>query len=287
MKLKYKKEEKAFNQSFFALHQIKPHLDANWHFHEEYELIYIIKGSGIRIVGDNISDFSPLELVLVGSCVPHLWKNDECYDKDVNAIIIKFNRLFNGQDIFSIPEFSKISKLLKDSKQGITFNKKTIQKVSSKIESIPVSESANRLIHILEILHYLSESENYTNLSSPQFTMPATLYGENRLNHIINYISENYNRQIDLDELADEAAMTRSSLCRFFKSRTNKTIFQFLNEFRVGKASQLLIDDNLSISDVCFKTGFNSIASFIRVFKTYKNVTPSNFKKNYFKLSLI
>jgi quercetin dioxygenase-like cupin family protein len=100
MKLKYKKTEKAFNQSFSVQRQIKPHLDANWHFHEEYELIYIIKGSGIRIVCDNISDFRPGQLVLIGPWMPHLWKNEGSEDEHVNAVIIKFNKQFHGQDFF-------------------------------------------------------------------------------------------------------------------------------------------------------------------------------------------
>jgi AraC-like DNA-binding protein len=136
-------------------------------------------------------------------------------------------------------------------------------------------------LSILDVLHKLSQSKKYETLASPEFTLPTTLYGENRLNHIINYISENFGRQIDLDELASEAAMTRTSLCRFFKSRTNKTVFQFINEFRVGKACQLLINGDMRITDICFYTGFNSITSFNRVFKSQKNVTPSEFKNNY------
>jgi AraC-like DNA-binding protein len=286
VKLKYKKTEKGHNHSVSVRRELEPYLDSNWHFHEEFELIYTIKGNGIRIVGDNISNFRPKQLVLIGPWMPHVWKNADAISEEnsVNSIIIKFTREFNGQDFFSIPEFSKIVDLLDTSKRGISFGRKTVQQVNELLESIAATEKAGRIIKILEVLQILSETDNYKILASEEFTLPITLYGENRLNRLINYISQNYHKQIDLDDLASEAAMTRSSVCRFFKSRTNKTIFQFINEFRVGKASQELINGNQSISEICFSTGFNSLTSFNRVFKNYKQVTPGEFKKKYQKL---
>jgi AraC-like DNA-binding protein len=289
MKLKYKHTEKGFGNSFFVTRQKNPHLESNWHFHEEFELIYIVKGTGIGIVGDNISNFRPPKLVLSGQWLPHVWKNDELYmeDDSVDVIIFKFTRLFNGQDIFSLPEFSSIAKMLDLSKRGISFKSKTIEQVHELLIQAPESQNAAGIISLLKILDVLSQSTNYKLLSSPEFTLPITLYGENRLSRVINFISTNYHRAIDLDELANEAAMTRSSLCRFFKNRTNKTIFQFINEFRIGKACQSLINGDQSVSEICYSTGFNSITSFNRVFKSCKSLTPIEFKKQYVKLNNI
>ena len=286
MKLKYKHTEKELDHSFYVARQKEPHLESNWHFHEEFELIYISKGTGIGIVGDNISNFRPPKLVLTGQWLPHVWKNDESHEGEgsVDVVILKFTRLLNNQEIFSLPEFSAIAAMLDLSQRGISFGKKTIGKVRDLLEEVPASKNATSILSMLNILHILSQSKDYKLLATPEFTLPITLYGENRLNRIINYISENYHKTIDLKSLADEAAMTRSSVCRFFKNRTNKTIFQFVNEFRVGKACQLLINGDHSISEICFSTGFNSITSFNRVFKNYKNVTPGEFKKDYKKL---
>ena len=287
MKLEYKKNEKQINQSFSAVRQLSPHLESNWHFHEEYELIFIRKGTGIRIVGDNLENFRPLKLVLCGPWLPHVWKNDDTFGEEgsVDVVIIKFNQLINGLDLFSLPEFVKVSEMLKKSTRGISFPKKVIHQVEEKINSLTETSGARNMINFMDILDTLSNCKEYRILATPEFTLPLTIYGENRLNRLINYITENYHTMIDLDKLAEEAAMTRSSVCRFFKNRTNKTIFQFLNEFRIGKACQLLINGNHSISEVCFITGFNSITSFNRVFRQYKNVTPSEFKKKYKRLS--
>ncbi len=286
MKLNYKQSEKEYNHSVSVSRETEPCFDSDTHFHEEYELLYTIQGSGIRFVGDRISDFGPGQLLLVGPWMPHLWKHNgaDGHNKDVNSISIRFTRTFNGQDFFSIPEFFQIVELLEISQKGILFNCDTIHKVAPLLRSMPNLEGAARVISLLEILRNLAEAKDYRTLASSEYTLPKTLYGENRLNRLINYIHENYHRSIDLDAMATEAAMTRSSVCRYFKSRTNKTIFQFINEYRVRKACQFLISGEQSISEICFSTGFNSLTSFNRVFKTYKKVTPSEFKKNYLKL---
>lgn len=287
MKLDYKSINRQVTRSFHINRQTYPYLGINWHFHEEYELIYIIKGKSIRIVGDNISDFTPPQLALIGSKLPHLWKNDpdEAKNKEADMIIVQFNRLFAGQDIFSIPEFRGISELLKLSQRGILFGKKTIKKIHNLLVSLTDSGETRGLIDLQYILMELSESKEKHLISSPEFSVHLTLAGGNRLNKIIDYISKNYTNTIDLEDLAREAAMTPTSLCRFFKNRTNKAVFQFISEFRLGKACQMLIDDNHSISDICFTSGFNSLTSFHRIFKDIKHISPQEYKKSYMALN--
>lgn len=287
MKLRYKSAEKDSNQSFYLKRQNDPVLDSNWHYHEEFELIYIIRGEGIRIVGDNLSNFGPGQLVLVGPWLPHLWKNSEDHDRDenVDVIVIKFSRLIGGQDIFSLPEFAGIHHLLYLSQRGLIFGTETIHQLHDRLLAMTTSDSADRIINLLQVLKLMSECKDFKAITSPEFNLSASVSGENRLSGIINYISDNFTEQISLDQLAKEAAMTPSSLSRFFKNRTNKTIFQFINEFRTGKACQMLIAGNLSITQICFNSGFNSLSSFNRVFKNYKKVTPREYKERYMVLN--
>jgi len=287
LKLKYKSEDKEYNQSFYLRRENVPYHEGNWHYHEEFELIYIIRGEGVRIVGDSLSNFRATQLVLVGSWLPHLWKNVESNQNDetVDIIIIKFSRFIGGQEIFSIPEFYEISNLLNQSSRGLAFGEKTVKKVHKLLLNMSTSDGSDKIINLLLVLKLLSEVDDYKMLSSSEFTLPTSISGENRLSRIINFISNEYANQIALEDLAKEAAMTTSSLCRFFKSRTNKTIFQFINEFRIGKACQLLISGNQSVTEVCFNSGFNSLTTFNRVFKEYKRVTPSKYKEKYRELN--
>jgi AraC-like DNA-binding protein len=231
-----------------------------------------------------MSNFRPPQLALVGQWLPHLWKNVESDFGDglVDIIVIKFNSKFSGQDIFSIPEFNEINELLKKSKQGLLFGRNTVDSVHENLIRLSKTKGAEQLIRLIQVLEILSYTNDFESLSSPEFTLPVTsVSGENRLSLLINYISNNFTREISLEELARKAAMTPSSLCRYFKSMTNKTVFGFINEFRVGKACQMLITGNKSIAEICFESGFNSVNTFNRVFKDLKNTTPGEFKKNY------
>jgi AraC-like DNA-binding protein len=282
MKLLYKKEEIEPVNSFYVKRVKEPVLDINWHFHEEYEIIYIIKGNGVRLVGDNISNFQSGELVLVGPNMPHLWRTTKNVSL-VDRIIIKFGESPNGIDLFGLPEFSSIQALLKNSNTGISFRPDVIQKVHSHFLEIAAVAGPQKWIHLLQILTILSNNMDYERLSSPYVSVSTQNMGEIRLSKVISYISENFDQEISLDEIADIASMTVQSFCRYFKKRTNKTFIQFLNEYRIGKACVLLIENKIPIGQIWSELGFNSSTNFNRVFKRLYGCTPLDFRKKYFK----
>ncbi|MFY0651631.1 MAG: helix-turn-helix domain-containing protein [Cyclobacteriaceae bacterium] len=280
MELLYKKEENAPSGSFFVNRVQEPVLDINWHFHEEFEIIYIIKGRGIRLVGDNLSSFRSGELVLVGPNIPHLWRTTKNLSA-VDRIIIKFDELPGGVNLFSIPEFAKIKTLLKKSETGVSFGMDTVEKVERQIIELSTMEGVSKWTCLLDILNVLSLDINTENLSSPYLKIASNNTEENRLSKVISYISENYNKDIVLDNVADIASMTIQSFCRFFKKRTNKTFIQFLNEYRIGKACVLLVENKMTISEICYELGYNSTTNFNRVFKRQYSCTPMEYRKKY------
>lgn len=281
MKLNYKSNSE--KKKAVVIERInKRHLEQNWHYHAEHELIYYIQGKGSRVVGDSLSEFHKGDLVLVGAGLPHLWKNSEEVEQDgLDAIIIKFDSTHKAFNLLSMIEFKEIKRLLNQSQQGVKFNKRTVSQIHHLMLSIFSSEPATQMILFLQVLNILAQQTEIELLASPEFSLPNTNSEEQRLNRIIEFVSGNYNSPLTLEDISQEAAMTPNSLCRFFKMRTSKTIFQFLNEYRIGKACELLINGDKSISDVCFETGFNSLTSFNRVFKELKQVTPRDFKRKY------
>ncbi|QVY65605.1 cupin domain-containing protein [Polaribacter sp. Q13] len=109
--------------------RVVPSFNVAWHFHEEFELVYVTKSNGMRFVGDSVSPFYPGDLVLVGANLPHLWRSNSSYynegnpenSKRVKTIVTKFTEDFLGINFFEAPEFQKINKLLKASKYGLFF----------------------------------------------------------------------------------------------------------------------------------------------------------------------
>jgi len=283
MKLVLKKQESFINERIQVLCKDVPCLDAAWHYHPQYELLYISKSNGIRFVGDNVSRFTPGDLVLVGSNLPHLWRNDASYYKEdstnnVKTIVIKFMKDFIGKETFSYPEFSIINQMLENSKYGLFFSEKVSKELHDDLLEIIDLSPAEQSIKLLNLLHRLAKIENKAVLSSTDMRQYATEPSK-RLDAVIKHISDNYAGHITLQDVADIACMTTNSFCRFFKKMTNKSFTQFLNEVRVRNATRLLLEDNLSVSEVCYMVGYNSITNFYNQFKQILGSTPKNYRQ--------
>ena len=283
MKLQFKSSDQDLLSSITARRVDIPHMEVDWHFHEEYELIYFMKGQGMRIVGDHISNFKKGELVLVGQWLPHLWRNDEVDSELVSTdfIVIKFTRIFGDIDLFMIPELLKLKILLKVADQGILFSEDTRKLVHDDMLKISSAVASEKLILLLTILNTLVKNDNYQTLSGPSFSIPKQIAGENRLHKVINHISINFAQNIPLGEISRLAVMTPPSFCRFFKKRTNKTFSLFVNELRISKACQLLINGEQSINQICYDVGFSSLTNFNRNFRNFKGVSPSIYRNSY------
>jgi len=260
-----------------------PCLDSSWHYHAQYELIYISQSNGIRFVGDSVSQFLPGDLVLVGPYLPHLWLNDASFQSDtqtkkVNTIVIKFTDNFMGEGTFNNSEFLEIGNMLEQSKYGIHFGKSISKVLHKEILEINSLSPAEQSIKLLEFLYRLSLAEDKSILSSTDMRQYSTENSE-RIDTVLKYISDNYANNIDLNSISEIACMTTNSFCRFFKRTTNKSFTQFLNEVRIKNASRMLIQEKYNVSEVCYVVGYNSITNFNKQFKQIMGTSPKNYRE--------
>ena len=253
--------------SFLAERRKTPYFGNNWHYHIEIELLLIIKGQGVRVVGDNMSQFGDNQLVLMGSNLPHLFRNEEDETKEVDYIVVKFLYGLNDIALFKIPELASVNQLLKRSARGILFNSETVKNVKRKLIQLSKSQGVNKLINLIEVLGILSEKEDFDYLASESFNIGIASKDKERTQVVIDYITQNYKEDIRLEDLAAIIHMTTNSFCRYFKENTGNTAFNFIREFRINKACQLLINSDQKISQICYSTGFNSVSTFNRIFK--------------------
>ena len=286
MKLVIKNSNTLNNKRLNTYKKQDPCLDSEWHYHAEYELLYISSSFGIRFVGDDVSPFNPGDLVLVGAYLPHLWRNDMTYytadensHSQVETIVTKFTKNFIGEDTFEKPEFSEISKLLKESKYGISFGNKISASLKKDLLELPTLSRPQQSIQLLNILDRLSLTTDKAHLSSTDMRQYASENSQ-RIDSVIKYISDNYSNSITLNDVAGVACMTTNSFCRFFKKMTNKSFTQFLNEVRIRNASRLLVQENVSVSSVCYAVGYNSITNFNKQFKHTMGTTPKTYRQS-------
>lgn len=283
MKLILKNIDCFFNERLHITCNNAPCLDSSWHYHPQYELLYVSKSKGIRFVGDSVSPFKAGDLVLVGSNLPHLWRNDPSYyqkgnDEHVQTVVIKFMNDFLGKDTFEQPQFLMINHMLEQSKFGLSFGQKVSSSLHDDLLQIVQLNPAEQSIKLLHLLYQLSSTKDNTILSSADMRQSSSEPAQ-RLDIVLKHISDNYASDISLKDVADLACMTTNSFCRFFKKMTNKSFTQFLNEIRVRNASRLLLEDDYTITEVCYTVGYKSITNFYRQFKLIMNVTPKNYRR--------
>ena len=248
-----------------------------WHIHPEMELIYVNGGSGKRHIGNQLSYYKNGDLLLIGSNLPHYGFTDRL-TRNKSETIVQMKEDFLGPHFFDVPEMIAVKKLLQRAKQGIAFTGKTKSKVGQKFEKLPKHDPFDRLLKILAILKELAKSEEYTVLNVDGYAMEIEPRDSKRINKVYDFVRDNFQRQISLDEIADVVSMTEPAFCRYFKKLSGKTFTQFVNEYRLVHASKLLSERPDNITDICFECGFNNFSHFNKLFKAFTGKSPSRYR---------
>jgi AraC-like DNA-binding protein len=267
---------------FTIFSRTKSGFDFPLHTHEEIELNFIMNARGARrIVGDHIGEIGELELVLVGSNLPHVWQTHKCESTDIKEVTIQFHKDLLDEKFLKRNQLSFISNMLERAAQGISFSKPTIAQLASRLLVLNQKQGFDSVLELLSILHDLSISRNIQILSNSSFTNANLSHHSRRIRVAVDYMKLNFHKPIKLTEVARLANMTEVSFSRFFKTRTGITFIDSLLELRLGHASRLLIDTNQSISEIAYSCGFNNLSNFNRIFKKKKGCTPQEFRENY------
>lgn len=272
--------------TFGIRHNIEPNFGKIWHYHPELELHYVVKGEGVRFIGDNISNFSSGEIILLGENLPHTFRcSDKYYQQndslEVEAIVIQFLPDCLGKDLFNLPEAYLIPKLFEKAKKGMVLSGETREKVAELMKKATTASHMDRLILLLSILSTLSETDEYESITSGYAFYHSNESDIIRLNKIYSYTLSNYKKEISLEEISSISNLSITSFCRYFKLMTKKTYYDFLIEIRISHACRLLVEDKIPTEVICFDCGFNNVSNFYRHFKKIAGMTPMDYKRRY------
>jgi AraC-like DNA-binding protein len=274
------------NNSFSIREDIYPFLYNHWHYHPEIELTLIRKGTGVRLVGDSMAQFEDGDLILLGSNLPHMWRSDSIYFQNIptlniEAVAIHFREDFWGAAFMQLPELKPIKEMLDLAKRGIRIMGETRDVVIAAMEKNIHVTGPKRIEFLLGILDVISRSTDYVLLASPGFNKTYDLTTTDKINLIYTYTFNNFKNNISIKDAAEAANLSPNSFCRYFKTRTLKTYWQFLLEIRIGHACRLLIENKGSVAQICSECGFNNLSNFNRQFKALLKITPLQYAKTY------
>lgn len=264
---------------FRLLHDPKLNHLFYWHFHPEFELVYIEGASATRHVGDHISQFTDSDLVLIGSNIPHLNFDHgvtTTYRKEVLHIKPSFKEDFIGE----YPELKSLERLLELSRYGLAFTGNTKNEIGTLLKELHLLSPFDSFMHSMYILKKLAQSKEFELLHKQPYINRFSEKEQNRIREIYALVDEQYQNKITVDQVATLCNLTKPAFCRYFKKATGSTFVSFLNQYRISQAKRLLLSGK-NISETCFECGFESLSYFNRTFKKITAENPSEFKKRH------
>ncbi|NCI47413.1 AraC family transcriptional regulator [Sediminibacterium soli] len=272
--------------SFSVRQDLVPYINNRWHYHSEVELIHFRKGEGTQFIGDNIKRFKSGDVLLVGSNLPHYWRFDDVYfepasEARADVRVAHFGEDFWGSGFLDLPETLNIKMILEKAKRGLKITGKTKTAVADILQRLLSADGPTRIMLLMEALSTIADCRQLVSLSSIGFKPDLAEAESDRINAIYEFSLRHFKRNITLEEIAAVANVSPNSFCRYFKSRTRKTYSQFLIEIRVGYACKLLIENCMSVKQLCYESGFNNFTSFHKYFKAITGKSPLIYQKEF------
>lgn len=255
------------------------------HKHIEYEIMLFTEGSGKEFVGEGIADYKKGDIALIGSNVPHLHLCNSKLDLSLDTVQSAGEALQFIPDIFplcmeQLPDYQFIYNLLKKSQYGVRFYEPGLfDEMKEMFQEMDYLQYTGRLIGMFRILKRLSECEHIKLLSEIAYNSSNRFDEANEpVNKVYTYLFNHFKEKITLKEVADYVNQHPSALCRYFKQRTDKSIFQCLAEIRVEHACKLLSYSNMSVSQIAFESGYNNVPYFIKQFECLMGRSPGTYR---------
>lgn len=277
MKTLIEKLPLSVNSSFVARIFKTPFFEVPWHQHIEYELILFLEGEGLSFIGNYAGEFQPGDIFFIGKNVPHTFQK-RYKEMITSAVVIQFKEDFLGNDFLKVPEIRDIKDLFKESMQGLQITGGTKLKLEPLIISLEAADGIIRIVRLLECLHLMNFKKEYFPLSTQEVGISNPRDME-RIDLVFRYTADEFANKITLDDVAAIAGLSVPAFCNYFKKSTKKTYIDFLNEVRIGYACKLLIDTDSSIVNICYESGYNTLANFNKQFLKIKKETPSKYRR--------
>ncbi len=252
-----------------------------WHYHSEYEICLTLNSQGSKYIGDHVSHYDRADLVLLGPNLPHSWQAiPNQSNSKINIYVAQIPAQWLHNLIQQGAEFSSLKELFKRSLRGVEFSQSTTLESTDLFEQMIGSSALGRLTLLIKLFEIMVEDRQAKVLSSSAFSFGKKEdLSVDKLNKVINYIYQNYTNPLNAEDLASLVHMSTNHFHRYFKQRTEKTLNQFINQLRIGKACRLLIKSEALISAISGQCGFNNISNFNRMFRLMKGRTPKEYRK--------
>lgn len=271
------------SNSIYVKNIKEPLVNDSLHFHNAYEIAFIKKGNGISVVGDSIEKFNDGDLVIVPPYMPHAnysVSNAREGHYATDALVVYFIPDWITSEHLSTLDLSPVKKLFNNLQRGVRIRGNARKRILLELTKLQNNSGIAGIISMLSIINILTEKPEYQVLASIGYSANYSTTDISRIDKVYEFVMNNFKEKISLERVAKTANMTTTSFCKFFKIKTGKTFSNFVNEIRISYACKLLMNEHLDILEICYKSGFNNIASFNKNFKHFTKTVPTLYRSS-------
>lgn len=262
----------------FSIREFKlPAFRYPWHQHPEIELTWILKGSGLRYVGDSVEPFHAGDCCLLGANLPHSWMSSDEGGSTVRSLVVQFDPALWGGKLLQLPEFARIVDLLERAARGLKFEGAIVERTRRKMAG--QTRPLHQFTTLLEILEELAAHPGARALALAPWSGGRRANSDPRLAAVLAYLSENAALQISHADAARLVRLSPAAFSRFFRRAVGKTFQAYLASLRLGEACRQLLESGRTISEIAFDVGFGNLSNFNRAFRLARGMPPGEFRR--------
>lgn len=249
------------------------------HWHEQIELLYILKGNAEIQCNSNVFHVKPGDLVIINSNELHYGESlsDEL---SYYVIIIDISLLHSSSiDVIETKYITPITRSMILFSNKVTMDQSLSDCIRNMIHEYENKETGYELAiksNIYHLLVLLLRNQKSRILTVEEYN--TRVKNLESFKKVLKYIDEYFIEDITLTQLSKMMSVCNSHFCRAFKTLTGKTLSEYINRIRISKAEYLLANSGMNISEVAMNTGFNDINYFSRLFRKYKKVSPTEYR---------
>lgn len=257
-------KDEEFPVQMFENHIQKPGTYCNTHWHEHFELHYVLKGQGVFYLNQKPLYVEEGSLVIINSNELHKGVSNS---KNFNALVIIFE-----MDAFS-KEIAGCNVIFKSLIEGDSIINEILMSIYKEENEKNLSYKLAMKGKLYELITYLLR--NYVAVSLSDRENSSRIKNLSRLNTVLQYIQENYTEQITNKELAELIHLSEFRFCHMFKESMGQSPINYINEVRLKKAYHLLEQKEISVAEIASSVGFQDYNNFGRLFRKYYGYAPS------------
>lgn len=261
---------------------VRSQFSTDFHFHPECQLVYVVSGAGTRIIGGSIEQFEAGDLTFIGPNVPHVWYSHAAQPEtasEARSLALYINPEIVLHHLKPFTDTQSLTDFFRQSARGLCLTGETREQLVQLLMAMPNQSDLPLITSFLQVLEVLKTGSEIRWLNPESLLISYAGNSQSRVSRLMHFIQDHFRQPITLEETAAVAGLQLHSFCRFFKSLTQRTFSEFLNEIRIGFACQLLQQSDLSITQIAYESGNGNVSYFNRSFKKNRGLTPKEYRR--------